>query len=158
MIKSKELSVSSTQYVRLIEALYEKDPDYKKITKIIEIDVILTYKLLRLVNSNFTLGTQITSIHHALSILGIDAFTKWLSLAMVQNLGKASSSELVKTAMIRSKMLELMAGKSSVLVGHEDEMSLLGILSVIDVLLQEPMEEIVQKLPLSEALRKTFFT
>lgn len=156
MIKSKELNVSSAQYVRLLEALYEKVPDYNKITKIIEIDVILTYKLLRLVNSNFSLGTQITSIHHALSILGIDAFTKWLSLAMVTELGKASSVELVKVAMIRSKMLELMAGKSSMLKGHEEEMSLLGILSVIDVLLQEPMADIIEKLPLSDTLKRTF--
>lgn len=156
MIKSKQLSVSSTQYVRLIEALYEKEPDYKKISKIIEIDVILTYKLLKLVNSNFSLGTQITSIHHALSILGIDAFTKWLSLAMVQDLGKVSSSELVKVAMIRSRMLELMAENSSILKAHRDEMSLLGILSVIDVMLQRPMAELVIELPLSAELKRTF--
>lgn len=156
MLKSKELNVSSSQYVRLLEALYEKEPDYRKISKIIEIDVVLTYKLLKLVNSNFSLGTQITSIHHALSILGIDAFTKWLTLAMVQNLGKVTSSEVVKVSMIRSKMLELMAASSSMLRGHEDEMSLLGILSVIDVMLQRPMEEIVIELPLSTELRKTF--
>lgn len=156
MLKATELNVSSTQYIRLVEALYEKEPDYKKISKIIEIDVILTYKLLRIVNSNFSLGTQITSIHHALSILGIDAFTKWLSLAMVQNLGKASNTEVVKTAMIRSKMLERMAERSSILRGREDEISLLGILSVIDVLLQKPMKEVVNELPLSEDVRRTF--
>lgn len=156
MVKSKDLSVSAGQYTRLIEALYRKDPDYKEITSIIEIDVILTYKLLKVVNSNFSLGTQITSIHHALSILGIDAFTKWLSLAMVQNLGKATNSEVVKLAMVRSKMLELMGQKSALLRGHEEELSLLGILSVIDILLQEPMEVIIEKLPISSEIKKTF--
>lgn len=156
IVKSTDLSVSAGQYVRLLEALYKPEPDYKEIAKIIEIDVILTFKLLHIVNSNFSLGTQINSIHHALSILGIDAFTKWLSLAMVQNLGKVSSSELVKVAMVRSKMLELMSFRSSILKGHEDELSLLGILSVIDVLLQEPMESVIKKLPLSTEIKKTF--
>lgn len=156
MIKSEELNVSSSQYVRLIQALYEKEPDYNKISHIIEIDVILTYKLLLVVNSSFSLGAQITSIHHALSILGIDAFTKWLSLAMIQNLGAASNSEIVKIAMIRSKMLEKMASQSTLLKGREDELSLMGILSVLDVLLHEPMEDILKKLPLSQEVKKTF--
>jgi len=156
MVKGQNLSVSATQYTRLIEAMYRKEPDYKEITSIIEFDVVLTYKLLKLVNSNFSLGTQITSIHHALSILGIDAFTKWLSLVMVQNLGKIANSEVVKVAMVRSKMLELMGHKSLVLKGHEEELSLLGILSVIDILLQQPIEEIIETLPLSNEIKKTF--
>lgn len=156
MVKGKDIAISATQYTRMIEALYKKEPDYKEISSIIEIDPILTFKLLKVVNSSFSLATQVTSIHHALSILGIDAFTKWLSLAMVQNLGKATNSEVIKVAMVRSKMLEQMASRDALLRGHEDEMSLLGILSVIDVLLQEPIESIIQKLPLSQEIKKTF--
>ena len=156
MLQSKEMAMSSSQYARLLEALYEKEPDYKKIAGIIEMDTILTYKLLRLVNSSFAIATKIRSVQHALSILGINAFTKWLTLAMVQNLGRASHAEVVKVAMIRSKMLELMAKRADVFKSHQDEMSLLGILSVLDVLLQKPMEEVVILLPISDEMKRTF--
>ena len=156
MLQSKEMAMSSSQYARLLEALYEKEPDYRKIAGIIEMDTILTYKLLRLVNSSFAIATKIRSVQHALSILGINAFTKWLTLAMVQNLGRASHAEVVKVAMIRSKMLELMAKRADVFKSHQDEMSLLGILSVLDVLLQKPMEEVVKLLPISDEMKRTF--
>lgn len=156
MHESKEMAMSSSQYTRLLEALYEKEPDYKKISSIIEMDTILTYKLLRLVNSSFAIATKIRSVQHALSILGINAFTKWLTLAMVQNLGRASHAEVVKVAMVRSKMLELMARRADVFKSHQDEMSLLGILSVLDVLLQKPMEEVVRLLPISDEMKRTF--
>jgi len=156
MIKSKDLTGSSSQFLRLFEALQESEPDYKKITRIIEIDVFLTYKLLRIVNSSFSLGTQIASVHQALSILGINAFSKWLSLASLQSLSKSHATELVKTAMIRSKFLEHIAFHAVSLEGHEDELALMGILSVIDVLLQEPMTEVVKNLPLTPNVKKTF--
>jgi len=156
MLRSKELSVSSAQYIRLMEALTKPEPNFKDIANIIEIDVRLTYKLLRVVNSSFSLATHITSIHHALSILGINAFSKWLSLAMVQDLGKVTSTELIKLSMFRSKFLELIASQTPILENCTDEISLLGILSVIDVLLHEPMVKIVKNLPLTEAVKKAF--
>jgi c-di-GMP-related signal transduction protein len=156
MVKSKSLNESSAQYIRLYNALHEPEPDYKKITKIIEIDVVLTYKLLRLVNSSFSLGAQINSVHHALSILGSNAFCKWLTLASFQKMGQGKASELVKIALIRSKLLETMGKKGNILAGYEEELALMGILSVLDVMLQEPMCDVIKRLPLSESIKQTF--
>ncbi len=154
VMKSKTLTDSAYQYIRLMEKLNKPEPDYKEIASIIEVDVSLTYKLLKLVNSRFALVSNISSIQHALAILGITAFRKWVSLAMIQSKATSSASELAKISLIRSHFMEGIA-KASDLKKYASEISLIGILSVVDVLLESPMEEIVKNLPLSETIKDT---
>lgn len=152
MIKGKGVIDSTYQYIRIMEETNKNEPDYKIIASIIEMDVSLTYKLLKLVNSNFTSSRNITSIQHGLSILGIEAFRKWISLAMVQNLSDSRPQELIKISMMRAKFMELI-GMNSNLKKFANEMMLVGILSVLDALLEKPMEEVVAELPLSEEIK-----
>lgn len=153
MVKGRGINNDSTfQYVRIMEQLSVKEPDYSKIAGIIETDVNLTYKLLKLVNMNFTASKEITSIKHALSILGIKAFEKWISLAMVQNLSGNKPQELIKVSMTRARFMELL-GQNSKLKALSNEMMLVGILSVIDALLEKPIDEIMSELPLGEDIK-----
>lgn len=152
MLKSKGIQESSFQYVKVMEELSRREPDYKQIAKIIETDATLTYKLLKLVNSKFSLISNISSIQHALSILGIEAFEKWFSLAMVQNLSASKPSEIVKISLIRARFLENI-GKSSKLGSYSQELLLAGILSVMDALLERPMQEIVETLPITGIIK-----
>lgn len=153
-MKSKTLTNNAYQYIRLMEKLNTPEPDYKEIAKIIEVDVALTYKLLKLVNSKFSIMHNIVSIQHALSILGINAFRKWLSFAMLQNNTTSIVSELSKFSLIRSRLMEDIANESS-LKRYATEISLIGILSFVDVLLESPMDEIVKNLPLSNLIKDT---
>jgi len=152
MVKGKGVNDSSYQYIRIMEELNKSEPDYKNISSIIEKDVSLTYKLLKLVNSNFTSSRKITSIQHGLSILGIESFRKWISLAMVQNLSGNKPMELMKISMTRAKFMELI-GLNTKLKKQASEMMLVGILSVLDAMLEKSMIEIVQELPLSESIK-----
>jgi len=152
VIKGKKISDHAFQYIQLLEELNKEEPNNKVISKIIETDVTLSYKLLKLVNSSFSLSNQISSINHALAILGSSAFRKWLSLAMVQNLGSDKPSELIKTSMIRSALMGNIAEHTAYKAVSE-ELNLVGILSVLDALLDKPMEEIVLTLPLSDNIK-----
>lgn len=154
VMKSKTISDSVYQYTRLMEKLSEPEPDYGEISSIIEVDVTLTYKLLKLVNSRFSLVSNVKSVRHALSILGIYAFTKWLSLAIIQNNVTHKNSELIKISMIRAHFMELITAES-VLKDYASEVTLIGILSAIDVLLETPMHVVVKSLPLSEEIKET---
>lgn len=153
MVKSKGLKDSATQYVRLMNEMNVPEPDYKHISSIIEVDVALTYKILKLVNSKFT-QNQISSIQHALSVLGVKAIRKWLSLAMVQNLSTAETSELVITSMVRSHLLENIAENSD-LKRSSRELTLIGVLSILDVMLEKPMEDLLESLPLASEVKDT---
>lgn len=154
LMKKNALPDSAYQYFRLIEKLNAQEPNYKEIAHIIETDVTLTYWLLKLINSRFTLVNNISSIQHGLAILGITSFKKWLSLAMLQNIATLKTPEIVKIAIIRSQFMETVARESS-LRKHTEEITFVGILSVIDVLLEVPMDDIVHKLPLSEEVKDT---
>ncbi len=154
LMKRKALNDSAYQYFRLLEKLNVPEPNYKEIAHIIEIDVTLTFNLLKVINSRFSFVNNVTSIQHGLSILGINSFKKWVSLAMMQNVATHKTSEIIKTALIRSSFMEKVA-LSSNLRSHSDEITFVGILSVIDVLLESPMEEIVKILPLHNDVKDT---
>lgn len=53
IVKKKRLTGAAYHYVEIMKELDEPEPKYKKITEIIESEVSLTYKLLKLVNSSF---------------------------------------------------------------------------------------------------------
>jgi len=154
LMKGKGVKTSPFQYIKVLQELGELEPDYKKISGIIETDVSLTYKLLKLVNSKFSSIKKITSIHHALTILGIDSFRKWFSLAMVQTLSQEKPSELLKVSMTRAKFMESLAINSE-LKPFANQAMLIGLLSSIDGLLEKPMDLVLNELPLSEDVKST---
>jgi len=154
MMKSKKIEDSSFRYFELLEELNQPEPDNKRIAKIIETDATLTYKLLKLVNSRFGLAANISSVQHALAILGVAAFQKWLSLAVMQNLSADKPSELLKVSLTRARFMEGI-GEHSNLKRHTEELMLIGLLSVIDGMLEQPMEEILNTLPLSQIIKDT---
>jgi len=154
MMKSKKMEESSFRYFELLEELNREEPDNKRIAKIIETDATLTYKLLKLVNSKFTLVSNISSIQHALAILGVDAFKKWYSLALMQNLSVDKPSELLKISLTRAKFMEKI-GEQSNLKRYTNELMLIGLLSIIDAMLEKPMDEVLNTLPLTQIIKDT---
>jgi EAL and modified HD-GYP domain-containing signal transduction protein len=150
----KSMDSNGLQYVRLMSELNNKEPDYKKLSDIILVDVSLTYKLLKLVNSWAKPVHEITSIRQAISTLGMKSFQRWISLAMVGNMATKETSELVKIAMIRSSLLNRI-GEYSNLKKFKDELSLLGTLSILDVMLEMDMKDALETLPIGEEMKST---
>lgn len=148
----KTMSSSGVSYVRLMDELNNEEPDFKALSKIILMDVSLTYKLLKLVNANSKPISEITSVQQALAVLGVKHFRKWLSLAMVENLSTKESSEAVKYALIRSDLLIKIANASH-LKKSVDELSLLGILTILDVVLDMDMIDALENLPIAEGMK-----
>lgn len=152
--KRKALWGSALQYVRLMNELNSPEPDYEALSDIILMDVSLTYKLLKLVNSNTRLQYEIKSIKQALAMLGVKKFSRWLSLAMVRNICKQETDEVVRYAMIRSNLLKEI-GINSDLKDSVDELALLGTLSILDAILEMDMEKVVDSLPVSNEIKDT---
>lgn len=153
MLKSKNIPNSHFQFIKVIKELNQEYPDFKKIASYVEIDVRLTYNLLKIVNSKFVGKARVSSVSHGLSVLGINDFVKWITLAMVQDLAEDKPAEIIKVSMVRAKFLELLAGQIG-LKRQANEMMLLGTLSVIDTLLERTMKEAIQDLPISIEVKK----
>jgi len=152
--KRKTFSDSAMQYIRLMQELSDKEPNIAAIAKIIEIDVSLTYKLLKLVNSKLGLNHEVVSVQHAIALLGLHSFSKWLSLAMVQNIGEGKVNELSKYALMRSYMLDKVATATNFTM-FRDELVIIGTLSVVDALLEMDMKQVLDQLPLSDGVKGT---
>lgn len=150
----KQLSDSALQYVYIMSELSNPEPDIDHISNLIEGDASLTYKLLKMVNANSRFSDEIKSIKHAIMMLGIIAFERWLSLIMVQRLSDFKTHELVKYSLIRTHLLKDIAEHSK-FSEYRDELSLLGTLSVMDGILDMPMKEVLEAIPVSHELKNT---
>lgn len=152
--KGKTFSESARQYLDIMSEMNEPEPDFNKISRTVEMDVSLSYKLLTLVNSNSRLKYEISSIDHAISILGLNSFKRWLSLAMVQNVGENSVNELMKYSLFRYHMLSSIAENSSYRK-YKNELMLMGTFSVLDALLEMDMSEILNTMALPSDFKAT---
>lgn len=137
----------------MVSELGKPEPDYKAITEIIESDVDLSYKLLRMANSAFFASKiGITSIRKALVHIGTEKLFRWSHLMLIKGVQNAENEELVKASLIRGKLLSLLAQK---LRRRRDESDyfIAGIFSSIDALLGEEMSKIVERLPLANQVK-----
>jgi EAL and modified HD-GYP domain-containing signal transduction protein len=139
--------------IRILKEVYKKDVDLKTIEAIIKQDISLSYKLLRFLNSSaFGLKSEIRSIMHALTLLGVNEVKKWIALIAMAELGNDKPNELVVASLTRGFFMREFAK----LVNREENLEdffLFGVFSLIDALLDKKMEEVVVDLPLSKEVK-----
>jgi len=145
----KQIHSNKLNYLSIVKELYASDPDYGKIEEIMKRDLALSYKLLKLVNSSsFGLAKKVSSIRHALMLMGIQEVRKWFSLITLSEIGQGKPDELVRASIIRARFCELLAMKVG-LQSRAPEVFLMGLFSMIDAFLDKPMDDVIKELPLS---------
>ncbi len=152
--KRKEIASMPTVLIRLMRELDLPEPDYQRLTEIIETDVGLSYKLLRFAGSVF-FGSRgdIYTVKQALIRLGLNEIKKWVYLLLLKNVQSADNKELVKTCLIRARFMELLALEAGGGRKHYD-FFLAGLFSSVDVLLECAMEEAVRELPIAPEVKE----
>ena len=147
------LSARRLAYARLLAALNKSNVSVNSIEDLIKHDASLTYRVLRCINSAaFGIRREIQSIRQALVLLGLDQIRKWASVWALAGLNGGASSELVTIAILRARSCEIVATR---VIGAEDasEYFLLGLCSLLEAMLGQPMAVAVAELPLSENVR-----
>ncbi len=133
-------------YVRMLQAVARPELDEKEIEDVIKSEASICYRLLRYLNSAvFAFSSEIHSIRHALSMLGERETRRWIRLVATLGAGQGKSSELVTSALVRARFCELLSPR----VQHGDsDLFLMGLLSLMDAMLEIPMAEVLDKVPL----------
>lgn len=140
--------------MRLLEQLHHPEAEFSDLAKIVQMDVSLSYKLLRLVNSPaFGLESPIESVHHALVMMGLKEIRKWVSLIVMRAIADNKPDELVRQSIIRAYMLEKL-GEKLKWTGRGDDLFLIGLFSNLDVLMGRPMLELLNGVSLSNVIRQ----
>ncbi|MGC1509366.1 EAL and HDOD domain-containing protein [Ketobacter sp.] len=152
LVVGKSIPASQQVLVSLLGELGGNDYDVDKVSSIIAQDPRLSYKLLRVVNSAaFGLPRRVTSIEDTVVFLGANELRRWagmLALAGVDN----KPNELLLTGIKRAKMCEFAA--KSLKRSNPGSYFAAGLLSVLDALLDQPLDLLMKQMPLSPELEQ----
>ncbi|WP_448576205.1 EAL and HDOD domain-containing protein [Thermomicrobium sp.] len=131
----------------LLSRLADPAIDFEEIERLLAQDLRLAYKLLKLVNSVwFARRSRIESLRQALLVLGIRNVTAWVTLLVLAGV-ESKPVELVRTALLRARLCELLAG--AIGSASRETAFLTGLLSVLDAALDRPLEAALAPLPLA---------
>lgn len=151
LMESVEIPSYYFTYLHLIQQIDQKDFDLIKVADLIQMDLSLSYKLLKLINSPFYRRmTRIYSIHQAVVLLGQEEIKKWLYiLSLRENYQRRDidgTSALIKSSYYRAKMCESLAEK--VAPDLKQEAFLVGYFSQLPAILLQPIDKLLNSLSL----------
>jgi EAL and modified HD-GYP domain-containing signal transduction protein len=139
--------------MELMTKLRQPDVGFAEIETILRRDAGLSVTLLRFLNSaGFGLRVQVNNIRQAVALIGLSEFTKWVTLV---GLGEASYKppEVLLTALIRAKTCELVANGKNESAPSGGTAFMVGLFSLLDAMLDQPLEVILKDLPVSDGLK-----
>ncbi len=135
----------------LLAALSAPEVEVAELQERISLDVGLSLRLLRYLNSAyFGLRQPVRSIAQAVTMLGTDRLRRWAMLTLFASV-QDKPSELTIVALIRARFCELVAGERDHL--NADDAFTSGLFSVIDALLDAPIADALGSIPLAPDIR-----
>jgi len=152
-LRITEIVSNKTNLFRLLAEVNKKETTADRLEQIIATDVAISYKLLRYINSAFFhLLKQVESLRQAIVYLGELEIRRFVTLVIISELAADKPAELVRLSVVRARFCELLA-EASHFRADGAELFLLGLFSLIDALLDVPMAQITEKLPLSDEIK-----
>lgn len=153
VVAGKQVPVSKLNILQLLREIHRPETNVRQIEEILKREVALPLKLLTYINSAaFGFKRRISSVAQALLILGESGVRKWASVAALSDMGRDTPFELVVTSVVRARLCEVLAAKVGLGARAEDAF-LMGLFSMIDALLDRPLTEAVNTLPVADDVR-----
>lgn len=146
-----ELSAMKVTYLELLKTINSPDFELQEAADIIGHDPALTISLLKMVN-RVVKTAEITTIRHAAAMLGQKELKKWISTVVTEELYSDKPSELSRIALLRARFAENLASVFN-LNANGEELFLMGLFSVLDVILQKPMNEALDMIQAAKPIR-----
>lgn len=139
--------------IRLLHAMHDPNLTILQLEELVKHDAALCFLILRTINSAaYALRSTVQSIHDALVLLGRDTVRRWASLWALAGLSQHVHAELLTMATVRARCCELLAAST----GDEDAASegfLVGMCSLLDAILEQPMPSVLEAMPVSANVR-----
>ncbi len=155
IIKGKKLYHSQLALMRLMSLLLS-DADTVELEAAFKPEPLLTVNLLRMTNS-VGAGTpvRITSLRHAITVLGRRQLQRWLQLLLFASGTQSGTvSPLLHLAATRGRLMELLAGaQKKGDIAYADSAFMVGIMSLMPALMGLPIEDIVAPLGITNEVR-----
>jgi c-di-GMP-related signal transduction protein len=148
VLTSHEIPANQLNYLRMLTAVSQPELDVREIENLVKSEAALCYRLLRYLNSAaFGLSAEIRSVQHALAILGEREVRRWIRLVATLGAGQGKTTDLVLAALVRARFCELLSPK----IAHgESDLFLMGLLSLMDTMLEVPMHQVLDNVPIDQ--------
>ncbi len=148
-----ELNQSRLILIEMLNQL-RHDASADALVAIAKRDPGVAVKLLDMANSPLSgLSSPVASLQQALMVLGRDMLYRWLSLGIYRASSNPRDETLLEIALGRARFLELI-GQGIRSRQECDELFFVGMLSLLDSLLNTPMAKIVERMTLPEVVRQ----
>ncbi len=146
-----------SNFFRLMVAVTRDEPDVEEIEQIISMDATLSYGLLRVANSvHYALRNRATTIRQAIMTLGIGQLKQWiylLSASNAQNEIDPNAEEFLKLSFIRASFCSDLMNYTKGVPLSKGEAYLMGMFSTLNYLIDAPMEEILEQVPVADEIK-----
>ena len=153
ILKGRDIPTFRITLMQIMAEINREDFQFDELEKFVSRDVGISYKLLRYINSAyFSRMENISSIKQAIVFLGERELRRFLSLTAMTKLVSDKPDELVRVSIIRAKFCELMGGRGGLMV-KPSALFTLGLFSLIDAIMDDSMENLMEKVPLSEGIK-----
>ncbi len=151
IVSGRRLSENHYLVIRLLAALTDSETRIQEIEELISNDPALSMKVLRYINSAAcALPRTIHSIQEAIILMGHERIRS-LALLIALSRVKNKPASLFLTASVRANMCRGIAAR---IAPHlRDSAFTVGLLSVLDLLMDQPMDAILPELALSPEIK-----
>ena len=141
IVAEAQISAIQSVYLQLFAALTESSMDVRKVERLLLREPSLCYRLLRVANSAaYGFRHRISTIQEALHAVGSDAFRRLVTVVLASKLASSAADEDTQQAIERACFCESLA---PVLREDPAELYMLGMLSMMDRMLNIPMKQLV---------------
>ena len=145
VVAVKSVPAHRLTFLRLLEMVSRPTLDMKALESVFKQDATACYRLLRYLNSPaYGFRNEIRNVRHALAILGDRELRRWVRLLVTLTASSDKSPELVISALTRARFCELMSQQ----MNRSGDLFLLGLLSLMDAILEVSIDTILEQLPL----------
>jgi EAL and modified HD-GYP domain-containing signal transduction protein len=128
----------------------QADADVRGLERVFRAEPLLAYLLLTLANSAaFRRKTPVSSLSHAISLLGYQRLVKWLVLLLAIAGKDLGSAPLVYVAVVRGHLLENLFAAARRSRSERDEAFIVGTFSLLDAITGHSLRDLLQDIHLS---------
>lgn len=150
-MRARQIPANKMSSLRLLQAISAPEVDLAAVEDLIKHDASLCYRLLRYLNSPLLgIASPVQSVRHAMNLLGERELARWIRMAVTLAMGEGRCSDLVLSSLVRARFCELVAAKVQ---NCRSDVFLMGMLSLMDAILEMPMGIVVEGLALDTDIK-----
>lgn len=148
VVPVRKIISSRVIILQALAKLHNPDVSVSEVEDILGMDVTIGFRLLKLINSGYyALSVPITSLRHAINLLGLNQLKSWLGLLLMAKFNE-KPHELSAVAVSRAYMARALAKDMN--LPNIESFGLAGMFSVLDAMLDMPMKEVIDGINLSK--------